>query len=115
VTELCGLRPPHGLEGRSLVPNLEDTAAPAKRAALSQFIRPWPVPRGARKPEIMGYSIRTESHRYTEWRQFDTGAVVERELYAYAGPGEFESTNLATDSAQAKRMTELAALFPPKR
>jgi iduronate 2-sulfatase len=35
-------------------------------------------------PQVMGYSVRTPQVRYTEWRAWDTGDVVARELYDHA-------------------------------
>jgi iduronate 2-sulfatase len=37
----------------------------------------------------MGVSVRTDRYRYTEWRKFDSGEVVARELYDHQlDPGE---------------------------
>ncbi len=57
LSELAGLPRPGHLEGASLVPLLKNSDAKVKTAALSQY------PRG----NVMGYSIRTESHRLTRW------------------------------------------------
>ncbi|MCH2119501.1 MAG: iduronate sulfatase, partial [Pirellulales bacterium] len=79
--ELCGLPNPGGLIGRSLVPDLRNTieAIGARHFALTQTPRP-NYPRG-KPPTHMGYSMRTDRVRYTEWRKFDSGQVVARELY----------------------------------
>ncbi|MFN0080800.1 MAG: sulfatase [Prosthecobacter sp.] len=82
ITALCALPDAPGLEGVSLVPLLADPQAKVKDAAFTQHPRPaYPdrTPRG--KPEAMGLSVRTASMRYTEWRNFDTGALVGREFY----------------------------------
>src|SRR5690606_4412306 len=78
LAELCGLDAPASLEGRSLVPLLEDPNADWPHAALTQHPRPayYKV-----QPEAMGYSLRTDHYRYTEWRDWQTGEVVARELY----------------------------------
>lgn len=110
LADLCGLKPPAGVEGRSLRPWLENPAHPSRRAAFSQFPRPWTY-RVA--PEVMGYAVRTATHRYVEWRRFGTREVVARELYAYRGDELFESVNLADDPAEAARVRELSALLPP--
>ena len=72
LTELCGLPMSDGLEGTSLVPVMEDPRRPWKKAAFSQYPRPH---------DIMGYSMRTDQYRYTEWQERKTGEVKERELY----------------------------------
>ncbi|MHC4411890.1 MAG: sulfatase, partial [Planctomycetota bacterium] len=71
LCEVCGLSVPGHLEGRSMAPLLEDPARPWKKAAFSQY------PRG----KVMGYSMRTERFRYTEWKDRETGKVLARELY----------------------------------
>ncbi len=56
LCELAGLPRPAGLEGDSLVPVLRDPRAPWDNVAITQ----WPRPH-------MGYSMRTDRYRYTEW------------------------------------------------
>ena len=109
LLELCGLPAVKGLEGQSLAPNLGNADAPGRAAAFSQFPRPWIYRDHA---DVMGYSVRTATHRYIEWRRFGTSEVIARELYAYTGDEVFEVKNLAVDSAQASRVRELAALLP---
>ena len=72
LAELCGLPIPDGLEGVSVVPLLEEPKKKWKSAAFSQYPRP---------KNIMGYSIRTDQYRYTEWIDRRTNEVKERELY----------------------------------
>jgi iduronate 2-sulfatase len=78
LIELCGLPPVPGLEGTSLMPVLNDPMKSVKRAAYSQHPRP-AYYKG--RPETMGVSARTERYRYTEWRDFQGGEIVARELY----------------------------------
>lgn len=92
LSELCGLEPPEHLEGVSLAPLLEDPARPWKSAVFSQY------PRGQR----MGYSMRTDRYRYTEWREErGAGGVMARELYDhYEDPGENLNIAGRADAAQ---------------
>ena len=106
LTELCGLPRPDGLEGTSLRPVLSDPFARVKDAAFTQTPRPANIQGG--RSEIMGYSLRDDRHRYTEWREWITGNVVESELYDLAvDPGE--NLNLAGQPSGAAVMTALAA------
>jgi iduronate 2-sulfatase len=105
LADLCGLKAPAELEGVSLVPVLKDPHAVVKPVALTQTPRPNYL-RG-KMPEIMGYTIRAEDFRYTEWRDFKTGRVTARELYDHrTDPGETE--NVAGDKRHAAAIGELA-------
>lgn len=78
LVELCGLKRSQDCEGVSLVPILLDQSSTVRQAALSQHPRPAYY---QDQPTAMGYSIRTATHRYTEWRDWTTGQTIARELY----------------------------------
>jgi iduronate 2-sulfatase len=71
LCEACGLEIPGHLEGRSVMPLLDEPGRMWKKAAFSQY------PRG----KVMGYTMRTKRFRYTEWQDRKTGKVLARELY----------------------------------
>lgn len=104
LVELCGLPAAAGLEGVSLVPVLTAPGASVRPAALSQHPRP-AYYKGA--PETMGYSIRTDRFRYTEWRDWKTGATIARELYDHEADPD-ETRNVATAPAQAGNLKTCA-------
>jgi iduronate 2-sulfatase len=106
LTELCGITNPDGLAGTSLVPLLKDPSRVTRRFALTQTPRP-NYPRGKR-PVHMGYSIRTDDWRYTEWRNFQTDQVVSRELYDHSSDPR-ETENLAgsrSDETSTKMLAD---------
>lgn len=105
VAGLAGVTPPRDLEGRSLAPLLRDPQAPWTRPALTQ------VRRGNQADGFfMGYSIRTDRWRYSEWDDGKRG----RELYdEVADPQEMR--NLATDSKHAKTVQEMRTLLRSAR
>jgi iduronate 2-sulfatase len=72
LSELCGLPVANDLEGTSMVPLLNNPNKEWKKAAFSQYPRP---------KNIMGYSMRTDQYRYTEWIDQKTKEVKEKELY----------------------------------
>jgi iduronate 2-sulfatase len=111
LTELCGLPSGERVEGRSFAANLGHPAVAGRLAAFSQFPRPWMY---QASPEVMGYAVRTATHRYVEWRRFGTASVVARELYSYRGDELFETVNLAEDPAEQGRVRELSALLVKK-
>jgi iduronate 2-sulfatase len=87
--DLCGLSgAPANLQGHSLMPLLRNANARWDHPAVSQILRS-----GREKP-VMGYSIRTERHRYSYWNE---GAEGE-ELYDYKDDPR-ELRNLAKDPA----------------
>jgi iduronate 2-sulfatase len=79
LVSLSGLPVPDDLDGRSLRPNLNDPQAAGRNAVLSQFARPFKKS----APEFMGYSLRTDTHRYTRWISWADRKTVAEELYDY--------------------------------
>ncbi|MCK5174794.1 MAG: sulfatase-like hydrolase/transferase, partial [Planctomycetes bacterium] len=94
LVEACGLPVPDGLEGVSMLPLFKDPAQPWKRAAFSQYPRDFKDNRHKGHGDIMGYAVRTGRYRYVEWRQWDTGNVLARELYDHSQDVD-EMTNIA--------------------
>lgn len=95
---------PEHLEGTSLVPLLDEPHRRWKTAAFSQY------PRDLDGRPHMGWSMRTDRYRYTEWRTFDDRPpeTVAVELYDHqADPGE--NVNLAARPQSAELVTRLAA------
>jgi uncharacterized sulfatase len=96
LADLCGLPANKAHEGTSLKPLLDDAQRPWKKGAFTQ------VTRG----EKLGYTLRTERWRYTEWDGGQAGV----ELYDHdADPRELK--NLAGDPQQAKTLEELKSLL----
>jgi iduronate 2-sulfatase len=83
LAELAGLSAPSGLDGKSLAPILLETKLPGREVVLSQFARPFKKT----TPKVMGYSIRTRTHRYTRWVQWPGQKIQAEELYDYTFPG----------------------------
>jgi iduronate 2-sulfatase len=108
-----------GLEGANLAPVLADPAKTVKSAAFSQHPRPSYYDREPEKvPRAMGCSVRTARVRYTEWRDWKTGATIARELYEEADEPA-ETHNRIGDprlaAAQAEAESLLRAQFPPRK
>ncbi len=105
LADLCGLPPPANLAGRSLRPLLENPDAKWDKPAITQVLR------GEGRERSMGYSVRTERWRYTEW----TGGQAGVELYDHDNdPHEWR--NLAQDEKFTETVAELKKLLPsPKQ
>ena len=97
LCELAGLPVPAEIQGRSLVPVIRGDQPSVRSGALTVF----------GKKGSLGYSYRTERHRYTEWvNKF--GKTVATDLFDYQ-TDPLETKNLAADSASAPLIQELAA------
>jgi len=90
LCDVCGLAAPSHLEGHSMKPLLEKPRQQWKAAVFSQFPRPY---RGKNPIQGMGYSVRTERYRYTEWRM-DKASENAVELYDHASDPR-ETVNIA--------------------
>ncbi len=106
LADLCDLPAPSKLEGVSLRPVLEDPSKSVKPAAFTWHPRP-AYPPGRSKPDAMGYSMRVDRYRYTEWREFKTGEILARELYDHASDPR-ETVNLAGLAEHADTVATLS-------
>jgi iduronate 2-sulfatase len=103
LAELAGLPRPSHLEGVSFKPVLENPNRAWKTAAFSQY------PRSNDGKALMGYSMRTDRHRFTAWVQRNDPAKVEAiELYDHQTDPQ-ENTNIAGLPANAALVTQLTA------
>ncbi|HJZ58521.1 MAG TPA: sulfatase [Gemmataceae bacterium] len=113
LAELAGLPAPAGLEGKSLKPLLDDPTAAWDKPAITQVSRGTPTTTGepvGKNPWFLGYSVRNERYRYTEWDGGKKGV----QLYDYEkDPGELK--NLADDPARADIVKQMKALLPTKK
>ncbi|HOX36857.1 MAG TPA: sulfatase [Candidatus Brocadiia bacterium] len=100
LCEACGLQPPAGLEGASFIPLLENPAREWKRAAFSQYPRSIP-----NVGDCMGYSMRTDRYRFTEWAVPEKGFRV-CELYDHSTDPD-ENENIADKPENAELVKEL--------
>ncbi|MGQ9461780.1 MAG: sulfatase [Candidatus Fervidibacter sp.] len=98
LCELCDLpMPKHKLEGRSLVPLLDEPERKWDKPAFTVV---------QRKKGLLGISVRTERWRYTEWDEGRAGT----ELYDHnEDPNEWH--NFATDPKLADVVKEMKALL----
>lgn len=101
LVELCGLQPPQGLQGRSLVPLIRKADAAWEHPAFSETVY----------QGTHGRSVHTERWHYAEWDEGKAGAML---FDLSKDPKELK--NLAEDPAYAQRvqeMKDLLKLMPP--
>ena len=97
LCDLCDLPIPEGLEGISMTPLLHDPERTWKLAAFSQFPRGYAAPGQDPKTEarrVMGYTMRTQKYRYTQWVEEESGNPVAEELYDHQSDPK-ETVNVA--------------------
>jgi len=104
LSDYCGLKPPANLEGRNLRLLLENPKARWLFPAITQQVR------NQDGKGIMGYSVRTERWRYTEW----DGGSAGSELYDHMTDSH-EWQNLAKDPRYTKTITDMKKLMPHTR
>jgi arylsulfatase A-like enzyme len=105
LCDLAGLPLPSHLQGTSLVEVLHDVDKSVKSAAFSQY------PRSHQGQGLMGYSMRTDRWRYTEWIHRKSGQVIARELYDHENdPAENQNVAEKMDnevvSSLSKRLAQ---------
>ena len=99
LVDLCGLPMPDGLEGASFAPLMDSPDRPWKKAAFSQY------PRG----RYMGYSMRTDRYRYTEWGRLGEPPVGV-ELYDHQRDSA-ENVNIANRPENKELVTKLSTML----
>ncbi len=100
LCDLAQIEKPKHLEGTSMTPLLSNPTQPWKKAAFSQY------PRG----EVMGYSMRTDRYRYTEWRNLKSSEIKARELYDHEKDPK-ESANIVDAPENKNTVADLAQIL----
>ena len=101
LADLTGLKPPSGLHGRSLTPLLKDPRIAWNRPAITQVRRGNPA-----NGFFMGYTVRTEQWRYTEWDDGKQGIELYDEM---VDPAELR--NLAGEPGTSKIIAQMKGLL----
>lgn len=104
LADLCGVPAPK-TDGVSIKPLVMKPDAAWDKPALTQVTRGGGA--NAKNPRVMGYSIRTERYRYTEW----DGGAKGAELYDHDSDPQ-ELHNQAKDPKQADVVAKLKGMLP---
>jgi len=107
LCELADIPIPQRVEGKSLVPVLDDPGVEVREAALGQY---------PRDEDKMGYTLRDKRYRYVKWMKLDyyagetTGLMDSHELYDYQ-TDPLETVNLAENPEYAEVVATFERLF----
>ena len=110
LARFCGLKAPPGLEGISLTPLMQKPGLTWKSAAFTQYPRSWKSHRHRGPGDVMGYAVRTDTHRYVEWREGMEGKVLHRELYDHRNDPQ-EMKNVAALKKNAEIVSGLSEVL----
>ena len=58
----------------------------------------------------MGYTVRTDTHRYTEWQDRQSGEVKAQELYDHTR-SHLEASNVVSEEANLKTVASIQDLL----
>jgi len=126
LCELAQIEIPTFVDGKSRVDMLNNPTNKYRSVAYSQYYRrhdhsedPQPSQFLQTPPvrQYMGYALRTATHRYVQWREFETGAITAQELYDHrTDDGETENI---FEKASPELINELSTMLlkshPPKQ
>jgi iduronate 2-sulfatase len=106
LCELTGLELPAHLEGLSVAPLMNDPNLKWKSAAFSIWVSG--KYRYDEEIQVIGYTMKTDNYRYTEWRHTKSGEVRARELYDHVKDHN-ENVNVVDDPAYAEIAMKMEA------
>ncbi|MEM6843233.1 MAG: sulfatase [Bacteroidota bacterium] len=105
LCELATLPNPGHLQGKSMLPLIENPNLSIKSAAWSQY------PRSNNGNPLMGYAMRTDRYRFVQWHKRSASQnIVARELYDHQQDPN-EMNNLAASSENRELISEMDSLF----
>ena len=106
LCDLAGLDKPAHLEGLSFTPLMNNPGLDWKSAAFSIWVQK--KFRYDEDIQVIGYTMKTDNYRYTEWRHTKSGEVRGRELYDHIKDPD-ENVNVIDDLAYADIVIKLDA------
>ena len=101
LAELTNLTPPSYLDGHSLVPTLSNPDTTVQEAVFTEQELPG---------KQLGYSVRTDQHRYAVWLNPKTNAIIGELLFDMKADPQ-ERTNLARDASHQTTKSNLKKLI----
>lgn len=106
LCELADIELPVHLQGTSFVSLIEDPNKNWKKGAISY----WPIGRGDPDKVVMGFTIKTDRYRYTEWIKTSTGELMARDLFDHQTDPD-ENVSIANNPENEELMKALSQLL----
>ena len=110
LCDMANLQIPAGLQGKSLKPLLTKPGKEWNYNATSQFLLGRFLVKDRGKDEKMGYSLRSDRYRYTEWYTWENnkiGKYLDAELYDHSTDNK-ENQNISKNKENAKLIIQLS-------
>jgi iduronate 2-sulfatase len=108
LCELTGLSMPEHLEGLSFKPLMDNPDLELKNAAFSIWVQK--KYRYDLETQIIGYTMKTDRYRYTEWRHTKSGETKARELYDHQVDPD-ENRNVIDKAEYAETVLKLETMM----
>jgi len=106
LCDLAGLEIPAHAQGASFAPLFENPERQWKAGAISY----WPMGRNNPEEVVMGYTIKTDRYRYTEWIKQSTGELMARDLFDHQTDPD-ENNGIAANPENEQIVKELSLLL----
>jgi len=108
LCDLHGLEKPNHLDGYSFLPLLNEPNLPWKKAVFSIWVHK--KYRYDEEIQIIGYTMKTDRYRYTEWKHTQSGVVKTVELYDHRLDQQ-ENSNVVDNPEYATDLVELKEMM----
>lgn len=106
LCQLAGLGIPEHVQGTSFAPLFENPERQWKEGSISY----WPMGRNNPEEVVMGYAIKTDRYRYTEWVKESTGEIMARDLFDHQTDPD-ENYGIAANPENEQIVKELSLLL----
>jgi len=106
LCELAGLELPEHLQGKSFVQLIENPDKDWKEGAISY----WPMGRDNPEMLVMGFTVKTDRYRYTEWIKTGSGELMARDLFDHDNDPD-ENVNISVNPDNEELMGKLSQLL----
>lgn len=106
LCELAGLETPAHLQGKSFAPVIDNPEREWKEGTISY----WPMERNDPEEVVIGFTIKTDRYRYTEWIKTSTDELMAIDLFDHQTDPD-ENSSIANNPENEEVMKKLSKLL----